>query len=117
MRGTRWVAVDDRGSMTVETALALASFVFVLTMALFGLNAAADQVRCVDAAREAARLVARGDPEKEAQEAAHRIAPPGARVAIAKDGDHIEVAVRVPADGLPGVELSAEAFAVSEPGT
>lgn len=107
---------DDRGVVTVEAAIALGAFVMFLGLALSGLSAAADQVRCVDAAREAARLVARGEPEQ-ARVAAARIAPEGAEITINIEGEHIEVDVHaVPADGLlPGIRLHAEAFAIREP--
>lgn len=107
----------DRGGVTVEAAIAIAAFVLVLGMALGGTSAVADQVRCVDAAREAARLTARGEQD-EAQAAAKRIAPPNAEVTIKMTGEHIEVHVNAtPVGGLlPGVHLHAEAFAVREPG-
>ncbi|WP_263993341.1 TadE family type IV pilus minor pilin, partial [Mycolicibacterium fallax] len=47
---------DDRGAGTVEAALAIAALVTVLVLAVAGLGALSAQVRCVDAAREAARL-------------------------------------------------------------
>jgi hypothetical protein len=107
---------NDRGGVTVEAAVALASFLIVLSLSIGGLLAAADQVRCVDAAREAARLTARGDPEQ-AKSAAARIAPPNAKITIRTEGEHIEVDIHAtPAnDLLPGLALHAEAFAVREP--
>lgn len=107
---------DDRGVATVEAAIVLAALVMLLGLALSGLAATADQVRCVDAAREAARLVARGEPEQ-AKVAAARIAPDGAEITINTEGEHIEVDIHaVPAGGLlPGLHLHAEAFAVREP--
>ncbi|PBJ65631.1 pilus biosynthesis protein TadE, partial [Mycobacterium avium subsp. hominissuis] len=51
----------------------------VLVACLAGVTAVSMQVRCVDAAREAARLAARGD-ERSATAAAARLAPAGARV-------------------------------------
>ncbi|MGB3443062.1 MAG: TadE family type IV pilus minor pilin [Actinophytocola sp.] len=106
----------DRGGVTVEAAIAIAAFVLVLAMALGGAAAVADQVRCMDAAREAARLTARGEQD-EAHEAAKRIAPRDAKVTITMNGEHIEVHVNAtPAGGLlPGIHLHAEAFAVREP--
>jgi len=106
----------DRGGVTVEAAIAMAAFVLLLAMALGGTAAMADQVRCVDAAREAARLTARGEQEA-AHAAAKRIAPKNAEVTITMNGEHIEVQVEAtPAGGLlPGVHLHAEAFAVREP--
>jgi Flp pilus assembly protein TadG len=102
--------------VTVEAAIAIAAFVLVLAMTLSGISAMADQVRCVDAAREAARLTARGEPEQ-ARTAAERIAPKNAEVRITMTDQHIEVHVNAsPVGGLiPGVRLHAEAFAVREP--
>jgi Flp pilus assembly protein TadG len=107
---------DDRGAVTVEAAIALCAFVAVLSLALSAITAVTDQLRCTDAAREAARLVARGDPER-AQTAAEEIAPAGARVAIDVAGDTIQVDVHAePVGGfLPGIRLHGEAYAIREP--
>jgi hypothetical protein len=106
----------DRGAVTVEAAVALVAFVVFLNMALIGLAAGVEQVRCVDAAREAARLAARGEPAL-AEEAAARIAPAGAEITIDTQGEHVQVTVEVnPVNGLlPIIDLRAEAFAVREP--
>ena len=108
---------DDRGMVTVEAALALCSLVIVLALAFAGISAVAAQLRCVDAAREAARLAARGEPDR-GQELARRLAPRGAVVQVNVHGD--EVTARVSMDSvaelLPGVEVAAEAAAVLEPG-
>lgn len=108
---------NDRGSVTVEAAIGMAAFLLVLALALSGVAAAVDQIRVVDAAREAARLAARGEPD-EGQAAAKRIAPPDADVAINVNGEHIQVDVSAtPSNGLlPGIRLHAQAFAVREPG-
>lgn len=45
----------------MEAALAIATLVLVLVLCLAGVTAVSMQVRCIDAAREAARLAARGD--------------------------------------------------------
>ncbi len=109
---------DDRGMVTVEAALALCSLVVVLALVLAAVSAVAAQLRCVDAAREAARLTARGEPGR-AEDLARRIAPSGAVVAVTIHGD--EVTARVSADPvaglLPGIEVGAEAVAVLEPGS
>jgi hypothetical protein len=107
----------DAGMVTVEAAVALCAFVVVLGLALASIAAVTDQLRCTDAAREAARLVARGEPDR-ARAAAEQIAPRGARVGIRVDGDAISVEVHaVPAAGLlPGLRLTGRAFAVAEPG-
>jgi Flp pilus assembly protein TadG len=117
MRSTAGPA-DDRGTVTVEAALALCSLVVVLALVLAAVSAVAAQLRCVDAAREAARLTARGEPDR-AEGLARRIAPHGAVVAVTVQGD--EVTARVSADPvaglLPGIDVGAEAVAVLEPGS
>ena len=107
---------DDRGAVTVEAALALCSLVAVLAVILAAVSAVAAQLRCVDAAREAARLTARGEQDR-AQQFARRIAPRGATVTVTVDGDEVLARVSAnPAAGLlPGIKVGAEAVAVMEP--
>ena len=107
---------DDRGTVTVEAALALCSLVVVLALVLGAVSAVAAQLRCVDAAREAARLTARGERDR-AEELARRIAPRGAAVTVAIAGDEVTAGVSAnPVAGLlPGIEVRAEAAAVLEP--
>jgi Flp pilus assembly protein TadG len=106
----------DAGMVTVEGAIVLCAFVAVLGFALAAITAVTDQLRCTDAAREAARLAARGEPDR-ARSAAETIAPRGAHVAIQLDGDTIAVEVAAtPAGGLiPGLHVTGHAFAVAEP--
>lgn len=107
----------DRGAVTVEAALALCSLVAVLALALAGVSAVSAQLRCIDAAREAARLTARGEPEH-GERIAQRLAPGGATVRVTVHGE--EVVAEVSADPvgglLPGVDVRAEAVALLEPG-
>jgi hypothetical protein len=109
---------DDRGAVTVEAALALCSLVAVLALALAAVSAVAAQLRCVDAAREAARLTARGEQDR-AEQVAQRIAPRGAAVVVTVHGDEISARVSAnPVPGLlPGIKVGAEAAAVMEPGS
>lgn len=106
----------DTGMVTVEAAIALCAFVTVLAMTLAGMATVLDQLRCTDAAREAARLVARGERD-EAADAVGRIAPRGATFTVTDEGEGIVVDVRDPAAGglLPGVHVDADAYAVPEP--
>lgn len=106
----------ERGAVTVEAALALCSLLAVLALVLAGVSAVAAQLRCVDAAREAARLTARGQRER-AEDLARRIAPQGAVVTIRVHGDEIlaRVSAKPVARLLPGVDVSAEAVSVAEP--
>ncbi len=86
----------------------------VLVLCFGGLNAVGLQIRCIDAAREAARLAARGDGE-EATAAARRVAPSGAVVHVGQDGGLVVARVSA-ATVLPGFTVSAEAAAAPEPG-
>jgi hypothetical protein len=63
----------------------------------------AAQVRTVDAARETARAVARGDDEASATARGRRVAPAGATVAVATGGEEVTVTVRAPVDGPGGL--------------
>ncbi|MEN4396259.1 TadE family type IV pilus minor pilin [Mycolicibacterium senegalense] len=88
--------------------------VAVLVLCVGGLSAVGMQIRCIDAAREAARLAARGDGEA-AIASARRVAPSGAVVHVGQDGGLVVARVSA-ATVLPGLTLSAEAAAVPEPG-
>ncbi|MEU5844070.1 TadE family type IV pilus minor pilin [Rhodococcus sp. NPDC047139] len=107
-------AREDAGGVTVEAALAIASLVTVLVLCLGAVLSIAYQVRCHDAAREAARLVARGDQAR-ALDVAARVAPPDARVVVQEEGDLIVVVVTAESPLLPLVTLTAEAVSVREP--
>lgn len=106
----------DRGSVTVEGAITVCSLIVVLGLVLGVVTATMAQVRCADAAGEAARLLGRGDDGR-AREAVRRLAPDGATLTSSGDGPGVAVTVRSPLLGglLPGIELSAEAYAVREP--
>jgi hypothetical protein len=107
---------DDRGAVTVEAALALCSVVLVVGLAVSALSAAAAALRCQDGAREAARLVARGEPGR-ARLVADSIAPVGARVDLAVVGDEVTATVTANAvSGLPALTVSGRAVGVLEPG-
>ncbi|MEN4447335.1 TadE family type IV pilus minor pilin [Mycobacterium sp. SMC-18] len=106
---------DDRGGVTVEAAFSVAALIAVAVLGIGGLGAVSAQVRCIDAAREAARLAARGD-DRAAVDTARRTGPDGASVEVRRDGGRIVARVRVPAPLLPGVTVGAEAVAAPEPG-
>ncbi|WP_233213603.1 TadE family type IV pilus minor pilin [Mycobacterium hubeiense] len=80
-----------------------------------GLAVVSMQVRCVDAAREAARLAARGDGGA-ATGAARGIAPHGASVELRRDGDMVVARVVARSNLLPGLAITAQAVAAVEPG-
>ncbi|MET9492274.1 TadE family type IV pilus minor pilin [Nocardia sp. NPDC006630] len=99
---------------TVEAAIALAALVAVLVLCIGALLAVSAQVRCVDAAREAARLTARGDSAGAAA-AARRMAPPSAVITVRTDGELVVASVSVRSPLLP-LTLRAEAVSAREPG-
>lgn len=111
----------DRGSTTAETAVALPALVVVLLLAVWVLACVAAQLRCVDAARVAARELARGESAASATAAARPVAPGGAEVRVRRDGDRVEVLVsaRVRPLGrllglVPVTPVSARALALVE---
>jgi hypothetical protein len=79
-----------------------------------GLTAISMQVRCIDAAREAARLAARGD-EGDAAQAAHDVAPFGANLDIRTDGELVVATVTAHSILLPGITIRAETVSAIEP--
>lgn len=101
--------------MTVEAAIALAAVVVVVVLCLGALLAASMQIRCIDAAREAARLAARG-ARADALPAARRVAPPDAEIEVHGEGEWVVATVRARAPLLPMLRLRAEAVAAREPG-
>lgn len=106
----------ERGSVTVEAALALSVLALVLVLCLAGVSCALAQVRCADAAREAARLAGRGD-DAAAAAAVSSLAPQDATVSISgAGGDTVTAIVSMPAVGglLPGVTIRAAATAARE---
>ncbi|WP_085241410.1 TadE family type IV pilus minor pilin [Mycobacterium europaeum] len=98
----------------MEAALGVATLVVVLVLCLAGVTALSMQVRCVDAAREAARLAARGD-ERSALGAARRIAPAGARVELRRDGEFLVATVVARSRLLPALDIAAKAVSAAEP--
>lgn len=80
---------------------------------LAGLNAAVLQIRCVDAAREAARLAARGD---DGVAAAQRVGPAGAVVSVHREGELLVARISTTSPLLPGITIAAEAVSVAEQG-
>ena len=88
-------AVCERGYVTAETALALPSLLMVFAALLLMVYGAGSQLRCADAAWEAARLAARGVPPELAEAQVKRWAPIGAAVSVAPDQGAIRATVSV----------------------
>jgi Flp pilus assembly protein TadG len=107
--------------VTAETAVVLPVLIFVLAGAVAAVTVVGAQLRCVDAAREAARAAARGEAAASVSRVAAETAPPGALTAVSADGDAVRVTVSaevVPLGPVPlRVTVSATAVAQREPGT
>ena len=112
---------SERGAVTAELAMGI-PLVLAVTVGLVWLLAAASaQIRVVDAARESARSLARGDSEEAARSVASRIAPSGASVTVVLDGGRVTVTASADVDGpgglfdfLRGVTVRSRAVAVLE---
>ncbi|WP_242656983.1 TadE family type IV pilus minor pilin [Mycobacterium lehmannii] len=92
----------------------MAALVAVLVVCLGGLTAVSMHIRCVDAAREAARLAARGH---DSATTARDLAPEGASIATRSDGQFVTATVRARSPILPGFAVEARATAAVEPGS
>lgn len=107
----------DRGAITAELAMALPALVLLLTVALGAVDAVADKMRCVDAARDAALESARGG---DGIAAGLSRAPEGASVVVTiVDGRAIatvSMETRPLGDHVPGIGVVATAVAALEPG-
>lgn len=125
MARLRWAHPrGQRGAATAELALGIPLLVALTAGLVWMLAVGAAQVRVIDASREAARAVARGDDVAAAQSVARRIAPEPARVHVVVGDAQVVVttSTRVVGPGgllgaLPGVTVSAEAVALVEEGS
>jgi Flp pilus assembly protein TadG len=110
---------DEDGMVTAETAVVLPVLLLVLAGAVAAVVVVGAQLRCVDAAREAARAASRGEPAAVVLGMAADAAPDGAVTELGGDGDTVRVTVSAtvsPLGPLPWhVEVSATASAVREP--
>ncbi|HWJ11971.1 MAG TPA: TadE family type IV pilus minor pilin [Nocardioides sp.] len=111
----------DRGAVTAELAVALPVLLAVTAGLAWLLAVAVGQVRTVDAARETARALARGDDEAAAVAVGRRVAPDGVTIAVRREGDRVVVRAtgRMAGPGglfsaIPGARLDAEAVALAE---
>ncbi|MFN2518870.1 MAG: TadE family type IV pilus minor pilin [Jatrophihabitantaceae bacterium] len=103
--------------VTAELAACLPVLVLVLAVAVSAVSVASVRVRAQDAAREAARAAARGDPGLAQRLAQH--SAPGVEVDITKQGDEViaiaHVRVRPLAGWLPALTVTERAVAAVEP--
>lgn len=112
---------DERGAVTAEFALVLPVLVSVTVGLVWLLAVGAAQVRTVDAARETARALARGEDQDAAVSRGMQVAPPGSTITVSRSGSEVQVTVTgaVPGPGglfaqLPTPTVRAEAIAAEE---
>jgi hypothetical protein len=103
----------DGGYVTAEAAVVIPSLVTVAALLVWGLMAAAAEIRCVDAARAGARAAARSETAADVLRVARAAAPEGAQVSVRKSGGVVRVRVTVARPRFP-VTLTDEAAALDE---
>ncbi len=106
---------SDRGAVTVEAALALCTLAVFLAFAVGAIAAMGASIRCIDAARELARLAARGEPDR-GRAVAGELAPGGARIELSNDGDTVVAVVSAELVHPLPLRVGGRAVAALEPG-
>jgi hypothetical protein len=114
----------QRGAVTAEIAVGLTGLAGVSLLLVWAVLVAGTQVRLVDAAGEAARAAARGEPAAVVRSLASAAAPQATSVDVSRgsrsgiDVVTVSVAARVTPPGrwaVPAVTLRASATAAVEP--
>jgi hypothetical protein len=113
---------DERGTVTAEAAVVLPMIVLITIAMTWLVGLGATHVRAVDAARESARTVARGESVARGTSVGRRVAGPGSSVHVARQRGLVVVTVTSPVRGPGGLfdfvhsfEVRARAVAVREP--
>lgn len=121
LRSGRLEDVTERGFVTAETAMVIPTLMGLGLALVLIVTAAATQLRCADAAWEAARGLARGEPTEYANQVVDRLGPPDASVSIETvDGSVlVRVSAQLAISGalLPAVHVEGRARITCEPGT
>ncbi len=84
---------DNQGSVTAEAAMVLPVIVAFVIVLIWLITVGIAQVRVVDAARDTARALARGDDEVVAVAVGLRSAPTDADATVTRDGSTVTVEV------------------------
>ena len=107
--------------VTAEAALVIPVLLAVTLTLSWAIALGAAQVQLIDAAREGARLAARGEPAAVVNAAVVRTGPDGVRTQVSSSGDvvtvtvHAEAGAGVPLLGeLPAIVLRSQAVATVE---
>jgi len=112
---------SDRGAVTAELAITLPVLLSLLLLGIWSIGLVILNIQCIDAARDVARAVARGEPPDQAKAVGHRAIPTGT-ITITREGPDIHVTVTaIPAHNAPllsalaPTHLTAHATLQSEP--
>jgi hypothetical protein len=115
---------DESGAVTAEAAVVLPVVVLFALGLAWLVALGATQVRALDAARETARAVARGEDSGTSVALGRRVATSGAEISVTDEGDTVLVTVSAPVRGpggifafLPAYRARASAVAAEEPGS
>lgn len=113
----------ERGYVTAEAAIVIPLLIAVTAALAWAVTIGVAKVRAVDAARDGARALARGDSRSLASSQALDQAPDGSRFVVRTVGDDVTVTVRASARApgwllvpLPDVDVTSEATVAVEPG-
>jgi Flp pilus assembly protein TadG len=112
---------NDRGAITAELAITLPVLLSLLLLGIWSIGLVILNIQCIDAARDVARAVARGEPQDQAKAIGHRTIP-SATITITREGQDIHVTVTAAPTHNPPLltslapaHLTAEATLQSEP--
>lgn len=111
---------DETGAVTAEAAVVIPLLALVTVALAWLVSVAVAHVQALDAAREVARSVARGDSESSGVALGQRVASEGSRIRVGVGDGTVVVTVssrvRGPGGlfGLAGYDVRAEAVALQE---
>jgi Flp pilus assembly protein TadG len=113
----------EHGTVTAELALLFPVLMATIVAGVWVVGLVITNIRCIDAARDVARAVARGETEETAQTIGRRAAPKDASIAIHTTNGEVQVTVEATRSldwplfaALPAVPLRAQATLQTEPG-
>jgi Flp pilus assembly protein TadG len=110
---------EDAGMVTAETAMTLPVLALLTLVGVAAVGVGQAQLRCADAAREAARAVARGDAGAAAARAQAAAGRPVSVLSAGSPASDTVVTVRLalrPVRWLPPVTITETAVVAAEPG-
>jgi Flp pilus assembly protein TadG len=113
----------EHGTVTAELALLFPVLMATIVAGVWAVGLVITNIRCIDAARDVARAVARGETEDTAQTIGRRAAPKDATIDILTTNGEVQVNVKAERRldwplfaALPTIPLRAQATLQTEPG-